>query len=225
MPDRIEIHEMHTPRYHMGVKRGKRKKATPEQVARQNQWKRERHIRHLLLMNFHQYDYFTTLTYRLDERPETLEEAKKDFRKFIARIRGHCRKTEQEFKWMVIGERGERGGLHFHFVMARIRDGDRVISSSWPHGGNATELLKKPETFGRLAHYLAKTGKLQKEKQYFSHSRGLKEPKVIREEMKRKTFRERPFVPKGYYLDKDSVTSGESPVTGQPFRRYTVMRC
>lgn len=227
LPDRIEIQEKHTGRYGApGQKRTKKRKATSEQVVRQNRWKKISHIRHLLLMNFRQYDYFTTLTYRTGERPETLEEAKKDFQIFIRKVRAYYKSMGIPCKWMVVGERGSRGGIHFHLVLNRIRDGDRMIAKYWTHGGRATELMRQPETYGRLAEYLAKTpSNKSDEKSFFSHSRGLLEPKVVREVMKRKTFRKDPFVPKGYVLDKDSLREGESCVTGHPYRYYTVMRC
>ncbi len=227
LPDRIEIHEKHTGRYGApGERRGKKSKATSEQVARQNRWKKISHIRHLLLMNFQQYDYFTTLTYRTGERPETLEEAKKDFQAFMKKVRAYYKSQGVPCKWLVVGERGSRGGIHFHLVLNRVRDGDRIIAEYWKHGGRSTELMRQPETFGKLAEYLAKLPKSkQDEKSYFSHARGLLEPKVIREVMKRKTFQEKPFVPKGYYLDKGSVREGESCVNGHPYRLYTVMRC
>ena len=41
--DSLEIEEKHTGRYGAsGQKRQKRKKATPEDIERQNQWKKER---------------------------------------------------------------------------------------------------------------------------------------------------------------------------------------
>ena len=41
-----EVEEKHTGRYGArGQKRQKRRKATPEEIAKQNQWKRERDVR------------------------------------------------------------------------------------------------------------------------------------------------------------------------------------
>lgn len=48
-----EVEEKHTGRYGArGQKRQKRRKATPEEIAKQNQWKRERDVRRLIKWNF-----------------------------------------------------------------------------------------------------------------------------------------------------------------------------
>lgn len=66
----IEIEEKHTGRYGArGQKREKRKKASPEDIKRQNKWKRERDLRRLIKWNFGKYDYWMTITYRKGDRP------------------------------------------------------------------------------------------------------------------------------------------------------------
>lgn len=66
----LEIEEKHTGRYGArGQKREKRKKASPEDIKRQNKWKRERDLRRLIKWNFGKYDYWMTITYRKGDRP------------------------------------------------------------------------------------------------------------------------------------------------------------
>lgn len=65
-----EVEEKHTGRYGArGQKRQKRRKATPEEIAKQNQWKRERDVRRLIKWNFGIGDYWFTLTYKKGSRP------------------------------------------------------------------------------------------------------------------------------------------------------------
>ena len=60
-----EVEEKHTGRYGArGQKRQKRRKVTPEEIAKQNQWKRERDVRRLIKWNFGIGDYWFTLTYK-----------------------------------------------------------------------------------------------------------------------------------------------------------------
>lgn len=65
-----EVEEKHTGRYGArGQKRQKRRKATPEEIAKQNQWKKERDVRRLIKWNFGIGDYWFTLTYKKGSRP------------------------------------------------------------------------------------------------------------------------------------------------------------
>lgn len=64
-----EVEEKHTGRYGArGQKRQKRRKATPEEIAKQNQWKRERDVRRLIKWNFGIGDYWFTLTYKKGQK-------------------------------------------------------------------------------------------------------------------------------------------------------------
>lgn len=70
----IEVEEYHTARYGApGHKRAKRRKATPEEIEKINQYNREKLARWKLRANFNVHDYFTDLTYRKDERPPNME--------------------------------------------------------------------------------------------------------------------------------------------------------
>ena len=74
--DTVEIEEKHTGKYGArGQTREKKRKATPEEIKKHNQWKRERDVRRLIKWNFRERDYWITLTYPKDYRP-TWEEMK-----------------------------------------------------------------------------------------------------------------------------------------------------
>ena len=59
----------------------------------------------------------------------------------------------------------------------------------------------------------------------YTHSRNnLIIPKPERKVMRRRTWPEEPRVPKGWELIKDSLYDGENPVTGYPYRHYSLRR-
>lgn len=64
-----------------GERRGKRAKATPEQIKKQNQQNRERYVRRLIKANFFPDDLWVTLKYPAGER-KPLAEVKKDLKNF-----------------------------------------------------------------------------------------------------------------------------------------------
>ena len=62
--DSLEVEEKHTGRYGApGQRREKKKKATPEQIKKQNQWMKVRKVRRLIKWNFTEGDYWLTFTY------------------------------------------------------------------------------------------------------------------------------------------------------------------
>lgn len=64
----LEVEEKHTGRYGArGQKREPKKEPTPEDIIRQNQWKRVRELRRLVKWNFTTGDSWITLTYQKDK--------------------------------------------------------------------------------------------------------------------------------------------------------------
>lgn len=93
-----EVEEKHTGRYGArGQKRQKRRKATPEEIAKQNQWKRERDVRRLIKWNFGIGDYWFTLTYKKGSRPPW-KQMQKDMSKFIRKLRDNPKRPAVLFK-------------------------------------------------------------------------------------------------------------------------------
>ena len=96
----MEVEEKHTGNFGArGQKRQKRRKATKEEIARHNQWKRERDVRRLIKWNFTQNDYWMTITYKKGERPSA-EEMKKDMEILIRKVRAQYRKAGKELKYI-----------------------------------------------------------------------------------------------------------------------------
>lgn len=114
-----EVEEKHTGRYGArGQKRQKRRKATPEEIAKQNQWKRERDVRRLIKWNFGIGDYWFTLTYKKGSRPPW-KQMQKDMSKFIRKLRDRYKKYGWELKYIYRLEIGKQGGPHVHILVNR----------------------------------------------------------------------------------------------------------
>ena len=118
----IEIEEYHTGRYGApGQQRVEKKKATPEQVEKRNQWQKEKIARHRLRTYFKVNDYFTDLTYRIESRPNNMREAMVHFSKFIRKVRTKYRKKGYELFWQKNVELGTKGAWHIHIIINRIQ--------------------------------------------------------------------------------------------------------
>lgn len=223
----IEIEETHNGRYGApGEKRLKKKKATPEQIKHQNHLNRVKRIRRKIKANFEENDYFSTLTYKKDLRPPTIEDAIQDFRKFIRIVGREYKKRGCVLKWARSIEVGSKGGVHCHLIVNRIQDTDIILRKAWNSGGIHNVLLYEKGDFKDLADYMAKE---QNEENRirgsnYSCSRNLvtvePEPDMVKERELDEPIRPR----RNYYIDKDSIVEGINPVTGYRYRHYTYIR-
>lgn len=226
----ICVEEYHSPRYMPpGEKRQPRKKPTPEQVRKNNQRQRVKKVRLLMLENFSPMDYHTILTYRKEERPEKIEEVKRHLARLIRRLRDWYKKQDRVLKWIATIERGKRGAWHVHIVISRIHGLDVKLAGMWEYGRPRNVLIEDAKGLDHLAAYITKgsggeDGE-QAEESSFSHSRNLKSPKVTKKVYRRwKTWnREKIRIPKGFYLDQDSVDEWIDCL-GYMHREYTLYR-
>ena len=225
-PNGRVVEEYHSRGQPPPENRGKKRKATPEEMKKANRRQKERNIKLLIMNNFGENDYYVTLTYRKEERPGSMEECKKQFQKFIRRVKEAYKKAGGVLKWIRNIEIGTRGGMHIHLIMNRIRDGDVILRRCWPYGGVHTSLLYAEGGFRKLAAYMAKEGRGEDGilESSYSTSRNLDRPEPHKKAMTGKTFREKKIrVPQGYYLDKDSLYEGINAYTGYPYRYYTLL--
>ena len=221
----IEVDEYRDGRYGArGEKRKEKKKPTPEQMRRQNQFNRTRRLRRMMRANFQENDLYWTLTFKKERRPRDMLEAKDIWTKLQREIRKICKKQGVSFKWVVRIERGSKGAIHIHLVMNAI-DKPSKIRKLWEDYGRAhLEYMYEEGGFADLAAYMTKPEE-KDEEVYYSHSRNLPIPKPLIE-MVRMSLSDRDDieVPEGYYLDKSSLIEGYNPVTGYPYRHYTLVR-
>ena len=220
----IEIEEHHDGRYGApGQKRQPKKKPTKEQMARKNQRLKEARARRKLRQHFEINDYFTRLSYRVDERPPDMEKAKEDFKAFTRIVRREYRKRGHELKWLRNIEVGTKNAWHIHIVVNRIPDTDLILAKAWKHGTIHNQLIYD-QGFAKIAAYITKTPLTDprlREASY-SASKNLPVPEPEKKEIKWKTFHKaRP--PKGYYLEKDTYFEGINAM-GYKYRTYTFLR-
>lgn len=232
--NRIECWKYHTSRYgSRGEKRNRRENPTEEAVARANERNAERRLYRLLVGNFESSDWFLTLTYKREERPDP-EGARKVLRKFFEKMRQAYRKAGQEMKYIITTEWNGKA-IHHHIVMNDIPGFHKLVSKYWKHGGINMKPLYEGHDYKGLAEYLIKEtretfrDKANPFRQRYSCSRNLKKPVEKIEVIKAESWREMPAVPKdlreaGYVMDIDSFEIGVDAF-GYPYQTYTfVMR-
>lgn len=213
-----------------GEQRGKKQKRTPEDIRRQNERNRWRRIQRLILNNFRPGDWHLILKYRPTERPESYQEAKQHRKRFLDKMRAAYKKAGIPFKWITVTERGKKGQvLHHHLVIQDIRkegvDTVQLVKQLWTYGNEFFVSLYEDGEYEKLAEYIVKAEtKEEGEWCTYSRSRNLVPPKKIMETVRRRSWRDPPVAPRGWYVVKDSVYNGLNPVTGYPYQHYTLRK-
>ena len=143
--------------------------------------------RRLALMNFGPGDTFFTMTYA--ENMQDLEQADKDFKKFIQRFKYH----HGDFKYLAVREFQKRGAIHYHMLCSWTRafEGEEDIRSweryfgeqLWGHGFVDIKFLNHVDNVGAyLIKYMTKNLSIElfKGKKVYLPSKGLERPEVFR---------------------------------------------
>lgn len=225
-----------------GEKRNPKRKATKEEIAKQNQRNREKYVRRLIKENFKSGDLLNTLKYPQGSHP-TIKQVEKDMRNFIKSMRRAYKKAGTELKYIYRIEIGSKGGIHIHIITNRLPNGntDLLIQEKWKHGRVNYQTIYEQGGYAALASYMVKgyeeeqyeqlslfPEKEQKKLKKYSPSRNLKKPKPKIKKFKRRTMRkiltEGPKPTKGFYIDKDSIQKGINPYTGRSYYHYIEYR-
>ena len=220
-----------------GKKRQKKEKPTEEQVKVVNRMVKQRNCRLRLLEYFNEGDIFATWTYSPKERPPDMKAALKDFQDAMRYVRRQYRNRGRELFWIRNIERGTKGAWHIHLVVNEIGDTASILQKAWKKGGTWSNDIRHndktyDEDFTKLSSYMTKTagtgekkadGTVEKSRikeSSYNTSRNMPLPEPKEKELVRWKMEVKPV--KGYYIA--NIHEGTNPVTGYPYRRYTMVR-
>lgn len=163
----------------------KRKQKEKESLKKQknlNDKNAKKHLTRLLNTNFTDKDLSITLTYDIEHLPSTEEEARKDVKNYLRRLKNYRRKNGlEELKYIAVIEYKEQLDdkkairLHHHIVTNGGVDRD-IAETLWKKGRINADRLKA-DNFGYegLARYITKDPKGNKR---WTQSRNLKQPTI-----------------------------------------------
>lgn len=231
---KIEIEKHYPARYGApGCQREKRRRRTPEEVAKQNHWRRCRDLRRQIELNFRGGDWHATLTCKKELRPSK-EEAREVIRKFITALRKEYKKRGWTLKYIYSMEIGERGAVHWHMIINNMHSEEMttaaLIKKHWLRGRPYFSPLDQEGDYKQLADYMVKEAKKRiddgssTEKLSYTPSRNLIKPTIKEEKIRASTWRKEPKAPEGYYVIPDSIYNGINPFTGWPYQYYTIAK-
>lgn len=232
--DWIEIEKHYPGRFGApGQKREPKKKRTPEEMAKQNFWRKCRDLARIIALNFNGSDWYITLTCKKELRPSR-EEAPKVIREFRDRIREEYKKRGWVCKYIITCETGDRGAVHWNLILNNMSTGQdstaRLIRQHWKLGRPNFKLLDEKGDYQKLAEYIVKETKKRIEEEktieklsYIS-SRNLLRPVVEPQKVYARKWLQEPKAPKGYYVVPESVVNGINLFTGNPYQHYTIRK-
>ena len=209
--------------------RGKKEKPTREAQRAVNLRKVKKALARILNANFGRRDFYITYTYRKESRPVNSEEMKKQIRKLLDRLRAIQKREGRELKYVWVAEVGKKGAAHIHMVVNHIDIGR--VRDAWEHGFLDVTPLDPSGQYRKLADYMIKYAEKTEDAagstvgKRYNPSRNLKRPKPKTKIITgRKKIPEDIKVPKGWYLDQDSVQSGIHEFTGFRYLSYSLIR-
>lgn len=222
-----EIAKYYTRRFQPGgEKRGKKKKEATEQQYKVNDRQLVRKLTYILNANFDGTSRYVTFSYKVKNRPD-IEALKRQKRELLKKMRKVYKEERRELKYVEASEVGERGAVHIHMV---INDIDmRKIEKLWRYGYVTSKPLDESGQYRKLAEYFIKyfqkTRKTsdQIQSKAYNCSRNLKRPEPQKQIMRGRKFDKEIHVPKGWYLDKESIAEGIT-ADGYEFFYYTLIK-
>lgn len=224
----LEIEKYYSVRYHpKGERRAQKENPSSEAVRRNNLRRAVKHLRRLMNANFQDGDYLVRLDFH-KEKPEDSIQMQELMQKAMRKLKTEYRKTGKELKYIYVKEVGPKGGRHIHMMMNKC-DPD-IIRRSWNYGGIHIDPLTSNGQYSKIAEYFLKYSERTETteekligKRWYA-SRNLEKPVVKKKLILACKFKEKMHVPKGWYLEKESIRSGISEVTGFEYMSYTLIK-
>ena len=211
-----------------GEHREKKEKPTSEAQKKVNRRKAERELRRSMNANFEDGDYLVRLDFFKENAPPDGKRMQDLMNKALRKLRAEYKKAGKVLKYIYVKEIGPRGGRHVHMVMNRCDT--ELVRKCWPYGGIHIDPLNSNGQYKKIASYFMKyadrtaatEGKLVGKRYY--PSRSLKKPVIKKRKIRAQRYREMIKVPEGYVLDKETVISGISELTGYAYFEYSLIR-
>lgn len=178
--------------------------------------------------NFDGTSLYVTWSYAKEKRPAGKEELKKDIEKLLRKLRKVYKAAGIVVKYVWVAEVGERGAMHIHMVLNAIEI--KRLKKCWNKGWIDIKPLDDSGQYRKLASYFVKySEKTMKTSEglsgkRYNPSKNLKIPQPTKTAVRSKNaYNHTIEIPKGWYLDKESVAEAWHEVTGFMYFTYTLI--
>lgn len=166
------------PVYSKGISRAKKRKATPECQQKLNEKNSERKLIRLANTNFTEKDLKIELTYSPKHNPETDDEANRQLRNFLRRVKRYRDSHGlTPLKYIAVTERGRKKGRYHHHIIMSGEISLYDLVQLWGLGIVGTDMLQFNENgLADLVIYMMKQPRNAVNEKRYTRSRNLVEP-------------------------------------------------
>lgn len=178
--------------------------------------------------NFDGTSLYVTWSFAKENRPAGKDELRAVVDKLLRDIRKEYKRAGNTAKYVWVAEVGERGAAHIHMVLNAIEVAR--LKKCWNKGWIDIKPMDDSGQYRKLAAYFVKySEKTMKTCEGFSgrrynSSKNLKIPQPTKTTVKSKNaYNHTIEIPKGWYLDKESVAEAWHEVTGFMYFTYTLI--
>lgn len=200
-------YKYHTHRYAKKSERGKNIRPTTKEQKKINKRLAYRKRQWTISSNFERGDWYITLTYRKNERPEDNKAAAKILSDTLGKLRRKLKRKGIPLYYISSTERGTKGAVHHHLIIKNNFDIGMLIEL-WKLG-RVDSVSVYTDSMAELGAYFTKDiegGKhankqaVKAKETIYGASRNLKKPKITKQVVKAKTFSDVPTNKKGYTI-------------------------
>lgn len=178
--------------------------------------------------NFDGTSLYLTWSYGKEKRPDGREALRADIDRLLRYIRKIYQAEGRTAKYVWTAEVGERGATHIHMVLNAIDTAK--LKKCWDKGWITVKPLDGSGQYRKLANYFVKySEKTMKTCEGFSGkrynaSRNLKIPQPTKTTIRsRNAYSHTIEIPRGYYVDKESIAEAWHEVSGYMYFTYTLI--
>lgn len=211
------------------IPRGPNINKCSEKQEKINEFNKRRRLLWIFCANFINGDKWITLTYSRSKRPDDMEGAIKDRKKFLRRLRDWYKRNGIPFLYMAMTERGTKGALHHHIAIHGIVNYN-IIAKAWEKFGGWKAKTIGADNIGGYTDDILNVGKYfvkghyENSEKNYTKSSNLFIPKPEIEIIQAERWTSKPRPQKGYVvLD---IYDGFHDFFGMPYQEYIqVRRC
>lgn len=220
-PYAIFCYKYYSTRYRKRCNRSGKRSSTKEQQRAINKRLAAHKRLWTICNNFKRSDYFITLTYRRDARPDDIETAIRCAGAALARLSRILKRHGVKLSYYLMTERGTKGAVHHHVLIRNNFDLGLMFSKKiWKHGAVQVKDIYTSSML-QLGKYFLKGDSAESEKRY-SQSRDVIAPKPKVEVIKAAKWHKKPRVKKGYEIT--DLVDGISAGFGFPYQEYIFVK-
>ena len=220
------------PAYKQGKGRRKKAKPTSETKQKLNEIAAANKLVRIANANFNSCDLKVELTYSPEHYPEDDEQAARELRNFLRRVKRYREKNNlPELKYIAVTEKGQvLGRFHHHLIMNEMSIQD--LTALWGNGIVSTSSLQFDENgVASLARYMMKQAREIAGKKKYTRSQNLIDPQPVSRDSasKRKVMElaenvecraEYEKLHEGYFLSQASVVFNDANGGVYIYARY-----